>query len=182
MGTMVLGGLWHGAGWTFIFWGTLHGIYLGVNHAWRSRGGSLRESMLRRPLYQFASWLLCFLAVLVAWVFFRAESFTSAWQLLQAMGNVTQLAATMPAAMDRVSTSSLTMLALAMLIAWLLPNQQEWMARENLVLTRRNIVPARLAWSRHWFWAVAVALTGAAAMYKMIYMSNRVTEFIYFQF
>lgn len=182
MATMVLGGLWHGAGWTFIFWGSLHGVYLGVNHAWRAQGGKLRESMLRKRVYQFTSWLLCFLALVVAWVFFRAESFASAWLLLEAMSRITELAASMPTALEKTSRYSLPILLLAMFIAWQLPNLQEWMAAEKLVLTSRKIVPARLAWSRKWWWAVAAALPGAAAMYKLIYMSNRVTEFIYFQF
>jgi D-alanyl-lipoteichoic acid acyltransferase DltB (MBOAT superfamily) len=63
--TMLLGGLWHGAGWGFVAWGGLHGLYLLANHVWRRTG--LR---LPRPL----GWMLTFLAVLVAWVCFRAAS------------------------------------------------------------------------------------------------------------
>jgi alginate O-acetyltransferase complex protein AlgI len=84
--TMLLGGLWHGAGWTFVFWGGLHGVYLLVNHAWHgfrrligfppgapSRGGL----WLGRALT-----LLC---VVIGWVFFRADSFASALSLLHGM-------------------------------------------------------------------------------------------------
>jgi len=118
----------------------------------------------------------------VAWVFFRAESFAGAWHLLQAMGQIAQLPETMSIALEKIPAYSLATLAIAMFVAWLLPNLQEWMANEKLVLTTRAIVPARLAWSRSWWWAIIASLPGAAAMYKLIYMSNRVTEFIYFQF
>ncbi|MHA1113855.1 MAG: MBOAT family O-acyltransferase, partial [Alphaproteobacteria bacterium] len=66
MATMLLGGLWHGAGWTFVAWGGLHGLGLMVNHVW-SRAG------LRMPA--LSGWVLTFLFVMVGWVLFRAESF-----------------------------------------------------------------------------------------------------------
>jgi alginate O-acetyltransferase complex protein AlgI len=74
--TMLLGGLWHGANWTFVAWGGLHGCALAVNHVWSERG--LR---LPRPL----AWLLTLLFVMVCWVLFRAESFTQAGQILGSM-------------------------------------------------------------------------------------------------
>lgn len=74
--TMFLGGLWHGAGWTFIFWGILHGIFICINHCWRRLSVALPE---------WLSWLLTFNAVNVAWIFFRAEHFSDALNVLQAM-------------------------------------------------------------------------------------------------
>jgi len=82
--TMLLGGLWHGAGWTFIIWGGLHGLYLAVNHGWRglkkragwSGGGTLAT---------VGSRILTFLAVVVGWVFFRANSVASARTILRGM-------------------------------------------------------------------------------------------------
>jgi D-alanyl-lipoteichoic acid acyltransferase DltB (MBOAT superfamily) len=180
--TMLLGGLWHGAGWTFIFWGGLHGSYLAINHAWASQGGRVRAALMQQAFYRFAAGGLCFLAVVVAWVFFRAETFAGAWNMLQSMGQVAEIPASMPVALSRISLMSLPVLGLAMLVAWLLPNLQEWMAAEQLVLTARKIVPSRLVWSRTWRWGIAAALPASIAMYKMIYMSNSVTEFIYFQF
>lgn len=84
MVTMLLGGLWHGAGWTFIIWGGLHGVYLIINHLWRNvkeywgwgNGGAISN---------FASGTLTFLAVVVGWVFFRADSLSSALTLLYGM-------------------------------------------------------------------------------------------------
>jgi D-alanyl-lipoteichoic acid acyltransferase DltB (MBOAT superfamily) len=82
--TMLLGGLWHGAGWTFIIWGGLHGFYLLVNHAWRdlkSRLGWTHDG----PVAGFFAGALTSIAVVVGWVFFRADSTRSAIALLEGM-------------------------------------------------------------------------------------------------
>lgn len=85
--TMVLGGLWHGASWTFVFWGALHGLYLMINHAFRAMVGEAGLQRLGRlRTARVASWGLTMLAVVVAWVFFRAETFGGAWRMLWAMG------------------------------------------------------------------------------------------------
>lgn len=76
MVTMLLAGLWHGAGWTFIFWGGLHGLYICINHLWRKSRYSLPKP---------AGWLMTFLAVDIALVFFRAENFDMAFSLCCAM-------------------------------------------------------------------------------------------------
>ena len=81
MATMVLGGLWHGANWTFVAWGALHGVYLTVNHWWRNLRGGRRPGLIGRA----AGWTLTFLAVVVAWVFFRADTFHGALAVLRGM-------------------------------------------------------------------------------------------------
>lgn len=87
MATMLLGGLWHGAGWTFVFWGTLHGLYLVINHAWsgllRARG--VPPGRPTGAVARAAGIGLTLFAVMVAWVFFRAESFDGATTMLWAM-------------------------------------------------------------------------------------------------
>lgn len=83
--TMLLGGLWHGAGWTFVIWGGLHGLYLALNHGFRALLGAARDRLDRQWLYRSASWLLTLLAVVAAWVFFRAETLGGAMRMLQAM-------------------------------------------------------------------------------------------------
>jgi alginate O-acetyltransferase complex protein AlgI len=83
--TMVLGGLWHGANWTFVFWGALHGAYLGVNHAFRAMASRITDKLHDNKLYATASWCITFLAVVVAWVFFRAPDFGTAGRILHAM-------------------------------------------------------------------------------------------------
>ena len=69
--TMLIGGLWHGAGWTFVFWGALHGIYLVINHGWRSL--RRRIDIAAPPGARALATLTTFVAVVVAWVFFRAS-------------------------------------------------------------------------------------------------------------
>ncbi len=81
--TMFLGGLWHGAGWTFIFWGVLHGIYICINHMWRKT---------KYALPQWLNWLLTFNAVNIAWIFFRAASFNDAVNILTAMFDMNKFA------------------------------------------------------------------------------------------
>jgi len=74
--TMGLGGLWHGAGWTFLAWGLLHGGYLVINNVW---------SRIGRPLPSPVAWVSTFLAVTVGWVLFRAMTFSGAMAILRAM-------------------------------------------------------------------------------------------------
>ena len=80
---MVLGGLWHGAAWTFAFWGALHGMYLLLNHLWRYAVGNRigRAHRLLRPIYA----MLTFSCVVIGWVFFRAADFTTATRILEGM-------------------------------------------------------------------------------------------------
>lgn len=82
--TMLLGGLWHGAGWTFVIWGGLHGLYLIINHAWRNLKRRLKWSDGGK-IARFGAGLLTFLAVVIGWVFFRADNFTVATELLNSM-------------------------------------------------------------------------------------------------
>ena len=73
MATFLLGGLWHGAGWTFIVWGGLHGAALVICRAWQRTGWRM---------HQFAAIALTFFFVHVTWIFFRAPSLSDAWRML----------------------------------------------------------------------------------------------------
>jgi alginate O-acetyltransferase complex protein AlgI len=85
--TMLLCGLWHGAGWTFVVWGGLHGIYLLINHQWRSmrQTQSDQEVPQHSQWKQTGDWLITFIAVVVGWVIFRAPNLTVAAEMLKAM-------------------------------------------------------------------------------------------------
>ena len=76
---MVLGGLWHGAAWTFVIWGSLHGVYLLMNHLWINAF----PAGISGPTWKAFSWILTFIAVVTAWVFFRAETLPAAWAILE---------------------------------------------------------------------------------------------------
>lgn len=79
MVTFLLGGLWHGAGWTFVVWGALHGIALALHRLWRQLGYKL-------PFY--LGWFVTFMFVNLTWVFFRAETFASATSVLKGMAGL----------------------------------------------------------------------------------------------
>ncbi|WP_198306073.1 MBOAT family O-acyltransferase [Arcobacter vandammei] len=74
--TFLLGGLWHGAGWTFVIWGALHGIALAIHRAWLSLGFRMNKIL---------AWFITFNFVNIAWVFFRAKDFESAIKVLKGM-------------------------------------------------------------------------------------------------
>ena len=79
--TMLLGGLWHGASWTFVVWGALHGTYLVIERLLRRQFGGYQPGAF--TLFLFG--LLTFALVNIAWVFFRAKTFGKAWQILTGM-------------------------------------------------------------------------------------------------
>lgn len=81
LATMVLGGLWHGASWTFVLWGALHGLYLVLNHGWNA----LAPQRLQGSPARAIGWPLTMLAVVIAWVLFRAENFADAASVLLSM-------------------------------------------------------------------------------------------------
>ena len=81
MMTMLLGGLWHGANWTFVAWGALHGLYLSVERLLRARFSNYRPG----PVVFVALGLLTYLLVNITWVFFRAKTFGKAWDVLRGM-------------------------------------------------------------------------------------------------
>ncbi len=84
--TMVLGGLWHGASWSFVLWGSLHGFYLMINHGFRALLGARRlERLDGNQAWNLAGWALTMLAVILAWVFFRAQSLEGALRMLGSM-------------------------------------------------------------------------------------------------
>ncbi len=98
---MLLGGLWHGAGWTFVIWGALHGSYLLVNHAWRMfmQGRAVPSTdaagFKQRALFwlgRTASHALTLVAVVVAWVIFRAENMDVAGRVLAGMAGMNGVA------------------------------------------------------------------------------------------
>ncbi len=86
--TMLLGGLWHGAAWTFVFWGGLHGLYLAINHAYRRALGERHARIAATLPHRLAAWALTMLAAIIAWVFFRAVDFASASTILQGMAGL----------------------------------------------------------------------------------------------
>ncbi|MEN9580477.1 MAG: hypothetical protein RJA70_3486 [Pseudomonadota bacterium] len=196
--TMLLGGLWHGAGFNFVLWGGLHGLFLGANHAYRavwsrlgfrlSDGGSVGGR------------LLTFVALLVAWVPFRAantDTTLAVWRAmigengavlprawLDPLGVVSQALAYYEVQFKGKADSTEILLAACMLvIVWVAPNTQEIVARpESAALPplRLPVLPSfpALRWRPTWRWAVVMAVAAFIGIMKL----DQVSEFIYYQF
>jgi D-alanyl-lipoteichoic acid acyltransferase DltB (MBOAT superfamily) len=195
--TMLLGGLWHGAGWTFVIWGGLHGVYLVVHHAWQAMierlGGGPR--WLESRAFAAASVLVTFVAATVAWAFFRATSLSAALRMLRGMSGANgwalptewkpSLTSLFGAAANRLSFDDLTAFAGArelawigvlLAIAWFCPNSQQIMATLGRVRNRNfQLQPIQ-------GWGVLGAITASALVLAVINASRGFSEFIYFNF
>ena len=76
MATFIIGGIWHGAGWTFVFWGFLHGVALVIHRIWSELGFNMNKIL---------AWFITFNFVNIAWVFFRAKEWNDALKVLKGM-------------------------------------------------------------------------------------------------
>jgi D-alanyl-lipoteichoic acid acyltransferase DltB (MBOAT superfamily) len=165
--TMLLGGLWHGAAWTFVIWGALHGVYLCINHAWSHFGPKPPPRFAR--LADIAGLILTFLAVVIAWVFFRAPDMATALSVLSKMadpGNV---------ALGRVEMLYALFVAVYAALAWFAPNTQEIMGYDH----ERRLVGEKLA---AWRLRPLFLYATAAVLAFGILGIQQHSEFIYFRF
>ena len=175
--TMLLGGLWHGANWTFMLWGGLHGLYLTINHAFRHLTKDVTVTpALRLPL-RGLSVLLTFAATSLAWIVFRAETLASA---LNVAGGLVGLG---DSAVVSFSPLAAITLVLLFVIVWWMPNSMEIMWRHQPALPspyeREPVTPAsRLSWQPTRLQAVAYGLVCIVAILAL----SNLKPFIYFQF
>ncbi|MGK7888105.1 MAG: MBOAT family protein [Leptolyngbyaceae cyanobacterium] len=164
MMTMLLGGLWHGAGWTFIVWGGMQGFFLALDHGWR-------KTKLNFP--NGLAWALTFIATVFSWVVFRAGSLGDAGAIAQTMLGFhgfsfsSQLPSILPNLVTRnlpASTGwhSIGILLLLLGIVLKCPNTQELVQR----------------FQPNWRWVAAIGGIAAASLLSL----NQVSEFLYFQF
>ena len=167
MVTMGLGGLWHGAAWTFVAWGALHGVYLCINHAWNHFGPAAPPRFARAA--DLAAFILTFLAVVIAWVFFRADSLASALSVLSKMADPTQIL------FGRAELANAMFVAVYALVAWLAPNTQAIMGYDH---KNRTVGETSGAWSRR----PAFLYVSAAVLAFGILGIQQHSEFIYFRF
>ncbi|WP_305989658.1 MBOAT family protein [Roseibium sp. MMSF_3544] len=188
--TMLLGGLWHGASWTFVFWGGLHGAYLAINHGWSALvSAGYIPAILPKPVGNLLSRGITLLAVVVAWVYFRAESFDGANNIVLGMTGLStvyepKLWETMVTGTTQVWAAMIFLAA----IVFLLPNAIEFTENYNPVLGLKKLISQRpsegflpLRWKPSAGWAAAVSVLFGIALIQT-YRLAELTEFIYFNF
>jgi hypothetical protein len=199
---MLASGLWHGAGWTFVAWGALHGVYLAIHNFWR-HGLKRLGWQPRHWTYRHGATALTFLAVLVGWVLFRASSFGVARSILGSMGGfhgftvpfnigearlgLGKLSAVLGAELvppaeciEGLSYAwSIHGIALLLLIVWLLPNTQQLLARANPIL---EDVPQPARWQLHLNLAGGLLLGLPAVMVIQSFLGTQASPFLYFNF
>jgi alginate O-acetyltransferase complex protein AlgI len=157
MGTMLLGGLWHGAAWTFVVWGGLHGLYLAAERWLRGRFAGWRPG----PGAILALGLLTYLLINVTWVFFRSKTFGGAATILKSMGG----AAAHPVPM----IAALPMIYALVIVGGIVTTH--WAMRDRTL---------ELAVERTPSWLVG-ALLGVMAV-AVVAEQGKGSAFIYFQF
>ena len=206
--TMLLGALWHGAGWTFVAWGGLHAFYLMLNHGWRALKYRLGWSN-GGEIARLASVLFTFIAVVIAWVFFRAETFAGALIILAGMFGLNGIS--LPSMLEHISgftalnshmiyfngitpatnisiTKSLLFIISGLGIVWLLPNMREsFSAYKSTWEDLSGKLPCytpETNLSSLFIWKPDVILYwGVAILFVVSLLSmNQVSEFLYFQF
>ena len=184
---MLICGLWHGASWTFVAWGGLHGLYLVINHIWR-HFVHLPPSAIGR----WAGRLVTCLSIVIAWVIFRASSFAAARRMFEGMFGLapSSTGALIPWSPNilvgleitppqMASIEAVVMpLALGGLLAicWALPNTQEF------ILGGADGRPRHLTWRPSGIWACTLGMSFGLALLYCIVSEARVSEFIYWMF
>jgi len=165
--TMLLGGLWHGANWTFVAWGGLHGLYLWIEKYLNDRKknqihtNNYTAETKKTGIIGFFYAVLTFFLVNITWVFFRSESFSKAWQILLSMfGNGTD---------DKPLLTTLAILKVLVIIPAILIIH--WLMRNTKVLD----VAHRLSW-----WKLGIAWSVMVLL--LIWSQESGSSFIYFQF
>jgi len=198
--TMLLGGLWHGASWTFVVWGGLHGVFLACNHIWHQWFGrqNVRKSLLRT----FTGWLLTFTAVTFGWVLFRADNFASAIRMFRAMFGMQGVSLPpmlrdtldfIPGITFDLSSTMIThpslwfsgayWIVILLVVALFAPNSSEVLSSYKPVLG--TVQPPRglfrwIRWKPNVFMAFILAVC-AIVNFGAIALSQE-SEFLYFQF
>ena len=185
--TMLIAGVWHGAGFQFIIFGGLHGLYIVMVHAWRTffrkaPADLLQVSPLRQKLNHASAVFLTFAAVVFANIFFRAPGTRDAFRLLRRLvGLPVALNGATPDALDNPLRSAILFLVAAVIV-WTFPNTQQILARFKpaLQLTpadeKKRLLP--IYWSPGIAWSLVIA---ALFMLSLIH-SQDASTFLYFQF
>ena len=186
MVVMLLCGLWHGAAWTFVVWGALHGLALAADRLWARFHHSYQPSGL---LWRSSGWAFTSFFVVLTWVFFRADSVGTALDMLTSMFGLSSAAKVPIDALSGTeggwSQAKIAWIAIVLAAIWVLvaPTMQDLMRRELRSSMYEPYVnwaaaPLWAEWRPTTFWVVGSAVVFSAAFLGL----SRVTEFIYYNF
>ncbi|MEN6462821.1 MAG: MBOAT family protein [Syntrophomonas sp.] len=169
--TFLLGGLWHGAGWTFVFWGFMHGAGLCIQRAWRK---------LKIEMPNWLAWFITFNFVNIAWIFFRAKTWADAIKVLKGMFGFSgiMLPGTLSAKLGFLSDYGVTFTqlsarfsgiyqAIAMIIVFII-----------ISLTVRNSMAMKDTFRPNWQTALFISILAVWAILGL----NKISPFLYFNF
>jgi len=201
MAVMLLSGLWHGAGWTFVCWGGLHGIYLVIASLWKKVREDSPLAFFQGMAYRRLCGSLTFLAVLLAWVLFRAKDFPTAGRIYASMsgiqgitvpykvgeaklaiGKITSLlgGVIVPDTIGGISYRFTILWVLALLlVVWVCPNSQQLLARFQPILEE---VKTPFPWQpRFGILAGLLFGTGLFFVFRSFFAAQE-SPFLYFNF
>lgn len=177
--TMLLGGIWHGAAYTFVIWGALHGILLVLNHLYRKIINLFNMEWLTNstPVKLFY-WAITMFCVIVAWVFFRADSVKSAFTILNSMITYSQK----PSIFSELDqTIALAVIAAATVIVLAVRNTAELFGlnKEGQIVQVCSNAPYK--WSQSLPWAALLATLFFFGIVTQ-FGTDAPNHFLYFQF
>jgi D-alanyl-lipoteichoic acid acyltransferase DltB (MBOAT superfamily) len=176
--TMLIGGLWHGAGWNFIAWGGLHGLYLIINHNWRK---VTPENMGNGT--RWVGRILTFVSVVIGWVLFRAESWNGSTAILSGMFGLNGIQLSQSAQNINWLNAYGIFIAL-IIIVWTMPNTYQIMSRYWSTLSKNGIpaIPIGRLVDFKWRMTPLAAYITAIVAITSLLMLTRVSEFLYYRF
>lgn len=200
--TMLIGGIWHGAGWSFIIWGLLHGFYLVINHLWRTLSKSNKFRFLSgNTLNVFLYWPLTFCSVCIAWGFFRAETLSSAINIIRSMLGINGIS--LPKAFQSYFINlenyhisfigifpnglaefnhEVIWLIISFIITLLLPNSNKIFGYYRISKVIAEEKNGMLTVKKYFSPNIFIAFSAAIALWICIVSINSYSEFLYFQF
>jgi D-alanyl-lipoteichoic acid acyltransferase DltB (MBOAT superfamily) len=179
--TMLLGGLWHGAGWNFLIWGGIHGLLISLNHLWRS---IVRDRASYEPFgsgYAVIAHALTFAAIVVTWVPFRATTLQGTKTMLGSMAGLRGADALLIISQEKWLAAGAPLLLGLTVAVWLLPNTWQIMRIGNEKVTMPpgwTLAGILLQWRPNVAWALAVGMIMA---YSVLQLGSS-SEFLYFDF
>jgi alginate O-acetyltransferase complex protein AlgI len=189
--TMFIAGLWHGAGYGFIIFGLMHGVYFVINHGWRVYAAQRwRDRAAYTRVMKPVGWALTFVAVMTAMLFFRATTVRSAIDLVKGVFGLNGVALPhSPAAIAATYGTDIKhaamWVAILLFIVLICPNTLQILAPYEPALGVKPASTAPIigrlripAWGPSLPWAVAIAVVAAVAIFSI----GGPSEFLYWQF